>query len=117
MQRKNRNIKLQSTPELVERGDGFGNKIKIPTLGVVSGGKKRIENYNFPGAIFESLRKTGGQILMTGRFLWRLAFGQEDKCNLGGPVKIADMTGKVAKGGWAKFDSFYCYLVYRHWCH
>ncbi|TGV62030.1 RIP metalloprotease, partial [Mesorhizobium sp. M00.F.Ca.ET.158.01.1.1] len=35
----------------------------------------------------------------TGQFLQRFAVGREDKCQLGGPVKIADMAGKAAKLG------------------
>jgi regulator of sigma E protease len=35
----------------------------------------------------------------TGQFLQRFALGREDKCQLGGPIKIAKMSGQAAKLG------------------
>jgi regulator of sigma E protease len=43
--------------------------------------------------------ETGRIIARTGQFLKRFAVGREDKCQLGGPVKIADMAGRAAKLG------------------
>ena len=45
------------------------------------------------------MRETGHIIIRTGQFLKRFVVGREDKCQLGGPVKIADMAGKAAKLG------------------
>src|SRR5690606_40799628 len=42
---------------------------------------------------------TGHIIVRTGQFLKRFAMGREDRCQLGGPVRIADMAGKAAAMG------------------
>jgi regulator of sigma E protease len=52
-----------------------------------------------PGAVVEAVRETGHILARTGSFLMRFAAGREDKCQLGGPVKIADMAGRAAKLG------------------
>src|SRR5690606_34900958 len=53
-----------------------------------------------PGeAVMEAIRETGFIIARTGQFLQRFALGREDKCQLGGPVKIADMAGRAAALG------------------
>ena len=45
------------------------------------------------------MRETGHIIERTGQFMKRFAVGREDKCQLGGPVRIADMAGKAAALG------------------
>ena len=51
------------------------------------------------GAVVEAVGETGHIIARTGQFLQRFVVGREDKCQLGGPVKIADMAGKAAQLG------------------
>jgi regulator of sigma E protease len=43
--------------------------------------------------------ETGHIIARTGQFLQRFVAGREDRCQLGGPVKIAEMSGKAAALG------------------
>ncbi|WP_029690249.1 M50 family metallopeptidase, partial [Brucella abortus] len=43
--------------------------------------------------------ETGHIIGRTGEFFKRFAVGREDKCQLGGPVKIATMASKAASQG------------------
>ena len=50
-------------------------------------------------AVGEAVVQTGHIIQGTGRFLKRLVGGREDRCQLGGPIKIADMAGRAAKEG------------------
>jgi regulator of sigma E protease len=38
-------------------------------------------------------------IARTGQFLQRFAVGREDRCQLGGPVRIAEMSGRAASMG------------------
>ena len=71
-------------------------------IGVVNNealGQPRVINYSPAGAVVEAVRETGHIIVRTGQFLKRFVVGREDKCQLGGPVKIADMAGKAAKLG------------------
>jgi regulator of sigma E protease len=50
-------------------------------------------------AVKQGVLETGHIIGRTGQFLQRFVVGREDKCQLGGPVKIAEMSGQAAKLG------------------
>jgi regulator of sigma E protease len=102
LQRDGKEIKLTAAPEIVEQTDALGNKVKIAVIGVVNNeelGQPRIISYSPAGAFVEAVRETGHIIVRTGSFLKRFAVGREDKCQLGGPVRIADMAGRAAKLG------------------
>jgi regulator of sigma E protease len=100
--RGGKEIELKATPEVMEQQDALGNKIKVGVIGVVNSpelGQPRVIAYSVPGAIVEAVRQTIYSLERTWNFLRRFAVGREDKCQLGGPVKIADMAGKAAKLG------------------
>lgn len=102
MLREGKEIELKATPEVMEQEDALGNKIKVGVIGVVNSeelGQPRVITYSIPGALAEAVRQTGHSLERTWNFLKRFAVGREDKCQLGGPIKIADMAGKAAKLG------------------
>ncbi|QPC87690.1 RIP metalloprotease RseP [Mesorhizobium sp. NBSH29] len=102
MLRDDREVELHATPELMEQEDALGNKIKVGVIGVVNSaelGQPRVIEYSVPGALGEAVVQTGYQLERTWSFLARFASGREDKCQLGGPVKIAQMSGQAAKVG------------------
>ncbi|MEQ1944315.1 RIP metalloprotease RseP [Mesorhizobium sp. VNQ89] len=95
-------ITVTATPEIMEQTDALGNVIKVGVIGVVStpeSGQPRVVTFSPGGALVEAVRETGHIVVRTGQFLKRFVVGREDKCQLGGPVKIADMAGKAAKLG------------------
>lgn len=95
-------IDVVITPERVEVEDALGNKIKQGLIGVVAKAEvnkfERVE-YSPIEAIGVATQETGYVITRTLQFLQRFVVGREDKCQLGGPVKIADMAGKAAQQG------------------
>lgn len=99
LERDGRQITVTATPEPTEVEDALGNKIRIGVIGVVNnealGQPRRIE-YGPIEALGAGVEETWSIILRTGSFLKRLVLGREDRCQLGGPVKIADMAGKAA---------------------
>ncbi len=100
--RDGKEISLTATPELSEQTDALGNAIKVGLIGVVNNeelGQPRVIEFSPVGAVVEAVSETGHIIARTGQFLQRFVAGREDKCQLGGPVKIADMAGKAAKLG------------------
>jgi regulator of sigma E protease len=102
MLRDGKEIQLVATPEIVEQTDALGNIVKVGVIGVVNNeqlGQPRIVTYSPAGAVMEAVRETGHIIQRTGQFMQRFAVGREDKCQLGGPVRIADMAGKAAALG------------------
>lgn len=102
MLRDGEEIELKATPEVMEQEDPLGNKIKVGVIGVVNNpelGQPRIISYSVPGALVEAVRQTGYSLERTWNFLKRFAIGREDKCQLGGPIKIAKMSGQAANLG------------------
>lgn len=102
VERDGKMVDLQAVPAIVERTDPFGNKIKLGAIGVETteavGNFRRIE-YGPLESVGQAVMETGYIISRTGEFFQRFAVGREDKCQLGGPVKIANMAGKAASQG------------------
>jgi regulator of sigma E protease len=102
MLRDGRDITVTATPEISEQKDALGNVVKVGLIGVVNNqefGQPRQVEFGPVGALMEAVRETGHIVARTGQFMKRFAVGREDKCQLGGPVKIADMAGKAAQLG------------------
>lgn len=102
MLREGKEITVTATPELMEQQDGLGNKVKVAVIGVVNNqefGQPRLITYSPVGAVGAAVEETGYIIQRTGQFLQRFVVGREDKCQLGGPIKIAKMSGQAAKLG------------------
>jgi regulator of sigma E protease len=102
MLREGEEIELVATPELLEQTDALGNTIRIGAIGVVNNeemGQPRLVTYNPAEALVEGVVETGHIIQRTGHFLQRFVAGREDRCQLGGPVRIAEMSGQAASLG------------------
>jgi regulator of sigma E protease len=102
MMRDGREVTLTATPKLTEQKDALGNTVKIGIIGVSTNqevGQGRVVHYGPVEAVGEAIEETGSIIVRTGQFLKRFAFGREDKCQLGGPIKIAKMSGQAAQLG------------------
>jgi regulator of sigma E protease len=95
-------VTLTATPELMEQTDALGNVVKIGVIGVVSTpdtAQSRVVTFTPVGAVTEAVVETGHIVVRTGQFLKRFVVGREDKCQLGGPIKIAKISGQAAKLG------------------
>lgn len=102
MSRDGKEIELVAIPKQTEMDDPLGNKVKVGIIGVETNkdvGKFRVVNFGPLQAVGEAAKESVFIAGETGRFLSRLVRGREDKCQLGGPVKIAAMTGKAAERG------------------
>ena len=100
--RDGKDVAVSASPQLTEQEDALGNKVKVAVIGVVNNqefGQPRLVTYGPVGALVASVEETGHIIERTGQFLTRFVVGREDKCQLGGPVKIAGMAGQAAKMG------------------
>jgi regulator of sigma E protease len=104
MERDGRSIDLVATPRLEEETDPLGNKVKMGVVGVINNesvGNFRRIRYGPLEAMGEGAKETGSIILRTGQFFRGLVAGREDRCQLGGPVKIATMAGQAASLGFS----------------
>ncbi len=100
--RGGKDVSLEITPDLRETTDPLGNKVKIGLIGVrtdetVNNG--HVVRYGPIESVGIAVAQTWSAVERTGNFMSRLVVGREDKCQLGGPVKIADMAGRAAQKG------------------
>ncbi|UUP15795.1 RIP metalloprotease RseP [Nitratireductor thuwali] len=102
MMRDGREVELVAVPRVTEQEDALGNTIKVGVIGVINDegeSARRVDEFGPVGALVAGVEETGHVIARTGQFLKRFVVGREDRCQLGGPVKIADMAGKAASLG------------------
>lgn len=99
LQRDGKEIEKQVVPDLREVTDRFGNTHKIGRIGVSRGSTEFRRSDPFTaiyGATVETGKILGGTLVSLGQ----LVAGARDSSELGGPLRIAQMTGEVARDGW-----------------
>ena len=102
IERDGSTFEVTLTPVLFEQIDAFGNAVKFGIIGVTADptvSNLRRVTFSPAAAFHAAIEETGNTISRTLLFLKRFAGGREDKCQLGGPVKIAEMAGKAANEG------------------
>jgi len=95
-------VALTATPELREITDRFGNTQRIGLLGIQrNAGPDDVSQvrYSIPAAVWEGTKETWFVIDRTVNYLVGIVAGREDPDQLGGPIRIAEMSGEVAKLG------------------
>ncbi|MCB1424322.1 MAG: RIP metalloprotease RseP [Zhengella sp.] len=102
VQRNGQDVPLTVTPQRVETTDPLGSKVTRYQIGIradISQDSARRIELGPVESLGLAVSETGYMIAATGQFMKRLVMGREDRCQLGGPVKIADMAGKAAAKG------------------
>jgi regulator of sigma E protease len=95
-------LTIKATPVTREIDDALGNKVKVAVLGIQTIPAEsgyEVKTFSPLGAVGQAVSETAFIAKETGHFLVRLVKGREDKCQLGGPVKIATMAGQAAERG------------------
>lgn len=102
IEREGKRLEVDVVPRMMEQTDPLGNKFKSAVIGVVSDatrGETRKLQFGPLEAVAEATKDTGFHAAQLLSFLKRMVSGREDRCQLGGPVKIAKMSGQAAKQG------------------
>ena len=98
---------IDATPERKDTKTPFGVS-RGGVLGVAAGGAPedwRTVSYSLPRAFVEAARETWYVIERTGSYLGGLVIGRESPEQLSGPIRIAEVSGEVAKAGiWPLFN-------------
>ncbi|RLQ87974.1 RIP metalloprotease RseP [Notoacmeibacter ruber] len=106
VERDGSQIELTAAPQYIEQTDSAGNTVRIGIVGITSMARGsdavRHQTMELPAAFTRSIVETGSILERTFHFMRRFAMGREDKCQLGGPVKIADMAGQAASQGFER---------------
>jgi regulator of sigma E protease len=93
---------LQATPALKEVKDNFGNVQRIGILGIsrsMAAEDLKLRPVAPPQAIWLSVQETWSVIDRTLGYLGGVITGREAANQLGGPIRIAQMSGQVASFG------------------
>ena len=93
--------------------DNFGNNIQRKLIGIkISPLKGKIERqkYGPSQALYLAIKETYNTIAMTLSYIGKMITGKESTDQLGGPIKIAQISGKVAEHGLVPFLSIMAYI-------
>jgi len=93
---------LKATPALKEVKDNFGNVQRIGVLGIsrsMAPEDLKLHPVSPPQAIWMSVQETWSVIDRTLGYIGGVIVGREAASQLGGPIRIAQMSGQVASFG------------------
>ncbi|MCW5752469.1 MAG: RIP metalloprotease, partial [Alphaproteobacteria bacterium] len=88
---------LEVVPRRVEMDDGFGGKARIGQIGIRSASRLEFRELGPFEAVMAGVRETGAVISGTLTYLGRFVVGRESGQDLGGPLRIAKMSGDIAQ--------------------
>jgi regulator of sigma E protease len=91
-------VTLHVTPARTEMTDRFGNRHEIGLLGIGRSGVEYIKR-NPAAAVGEAFSETWNLSTSTLQAMWQIVIGTRPSDELGGPLRIAQMSGEVAQGG------------------
>src|SRR6056300_366481 len=101
------------TPEKKITKDNFGNNIERKLIGIkispLKGTMER-ERLGPANALVLSIKETYNTISMTLSYIGKMIAGKESTDQLGGPIKIAQISGQVAEHGLVPFLSIMAYI-------
>jgi regulator of sigma E protease len=101
--------KLSVTPKLSEVVDRFGNKHQFGLLGIEGQGVQYLR-YNPVTAVWRAGAETANIVVGTLQAVWQMIIGARSTDELGGPLRIAQMSGEVAQYGLAAVLPFMAVL-------
>jgi regulator of sigma E protease len=91
-------LSLNATPAQTEITDRFGNHYKVGLLGIAHSGTDYVRR-NPASAVAQAGKQTWDLSASTVKALWQIVIGVRGTDELGGPLRIAQMSGDVAQGG------------------
>jgi regulator of sigma E protease len=104
VKRGDADVTLTATPEMKEVTDQFGNKQRVGQLGVgrnPSAGDVVTERFSVPEAGVLAVKETWFVTERTLAYLVGVAAGRESADQLGGPIRVAEVSAQVATIGFA----------------
>jgi regulator of sigma E protease len=104
VKRGNSTVQLQGTPELKEVKDPFGNAHKLGVLGItraMSPGDVTTERVDPATAVWLGVKETWFVVDRTLAYIGGVFTGREAADQVGGPLRIAQISGQVATIGLA----------------
>ena len=106
-------VLLRVKPNLIETEDNLGNKIKRRIVGIKLNPYNNEINHKKLGpatAIYHSVNEVYFVTSSTLKYLFSMLKGSGDSSQLGGPIRIAKITGQVAEFGLIPFLNIMAYI-------
>jgi regulator of sigma E protease len=91
-------VKLHVTPTRTEMTDRFGSRHEIGLLGISRSGVEYVKRGPLE-AVTQAFGETWNLGTSTLQAMWQIVIGTRASDELGGPLRIAQMSGEVAEGG------------------
>jgi regulator of sigma E protease len=98
VRREGRDIVLEVTPQMTEQTDRFGNVHRVGLLGIGRSGLEYVR-YDPATALWRGVGETWDMSVGTLKAIGQMIAGTRTTDELGGPLRIAQMSGEVAQGG------------------
>ena len=111
--RYDQDVLLKVKPNIVETEDNLGNKINKRMIGIMLGPYNNKINHVKLGpakALYYSLNEVYFVTISSLKYLGSILTGSGDSSQLGGPIRIAKITGQVAQFGIVPFLSIMAYI-------
>ncbi len=103
-------VPIVLTPEVRIEQDNQGNDVPIGILGVIRDGQPEFKRHGPVGAVWQGFRETGRMVSVTFAALGQMIAGDRSAADLGGPVRIAQMSGDAASAGITTLVIFAAFL-------
>ena len=113
VRRSNQNLILKVKPNIVANEDNLGNKINKRMVGIKLGAYNNEINHVRLGpakAIYYAISEVYYVSTSSLKYLGSMLTGSGDSSQLGGPIRIAKITGQVAEFGFLPFLSIMAYI-------
>lgn len=107
------NVEIAATPERKEITDGFGNTMRVGLLGIqrsASPDDWTLERHDPATAFIMAIKECYFVVSRTFAYLRDVVVGKESADQLGGPIRIAQLSGQVASLGVAPLLNFIAYI-------
>jgi regulator of sigma E protease len=98
VRRDGKDVPLEATPTPTNMTDRLGNHYAVGLLGISRNGVKYVKRDPL-NAVAQAGVETWNLSVSTLRAVWQIAIGTRPTDELGGPLRIAQMSGEVAQGG------------------
>jgi regulator of sigma E protease len=92
-------VVLTATPDVKEGTDNFGNPYRIGLLGI-RGSAREYTRHNPLESVARATMETYSLVGLTLNALSEMVTGKRSTDELGGPLRIAQMSGEVSQYGW-----------------
>jgi regulator of sigma E protease len=113
LQRIDNEILVNVKPNITETKDNLGNKVKRRMIGIKLSPYNNQVNHVKLGptkALYHSINEVYFVTISSLKYLGAMLVGSGDSSQLGGPIRIAKITGQVAEFGLVPFLSIMAYI-------